>query len=351
MSFHNKSTLVLLFFFLYFPLFLKCAFPAEGQLQLSSYYDSNVFESITGGHDSYGLKLHGNLGHDLEINSIAISANILAQAMYDPSNSEESKMVVKSNLISRIMVTNSIINTWKLTHFQKKFSENSSSYTKTDISTFLNNHITTNYSAWIGLRYNYSTYSIPDTFRFNISTLELGNLINFNKKVSLEGIISYNYTDHKDLFAIDHGNDSELIDGTSLQRDKGLKANIHIKYHGKNIFGWSIAGETIDSNSLITSNRTYSSRLYLSGPWLKKTYYHFLLKVMKKKYSHINTAGFSSLRDPETATLNQMHIRIEHMLKNENSIYIQLNFQENESIYNSKYFYKTTIETGIKYSF
>jgi len=46
-----------------------------------------------------------------------------------------------------------------------------------------------------------------------------------------------------------------------------------------------------------------------------------------------------------------MHIRIEHMLKNENSIYIQLNFQENESIYNSKYFYKTTIETGIKYSF
>lgn len=330
---------------------MTCAFPAEGQLQLSSYYDSNVFESITGGRDSYGLKLHGNLGHDLEFNTIAISANILAQAMYDPNNSDESKMIVKSNLISRIMITNSIINTWKLTHFQKKFSENSSSYTKTDISTFLNNHITKNYSAWIGLRYNYSTYSIPDTFKFNISTFELGNLINFNKKVSLEGILSYSYTNHKDLFAIDHGNDFELINGALLQRDTGLKANIHLKYHGKNIFGLSIAGETIDSNSLISSNRTYSSRLYLSGPLLKKTYYHFLLKMMTKKYSHINTAGFSSLRDPETATLNQMHIRIEHMLKNKNSIYIQLNFQENESIYNSKYFYKTTIETGIKYSF
>jgi hypothetical protein len=351
MSFRNKPILILLFYFLYFPLLLTLAFPAEGQLQLSSYYDSNVFESVTGGHDSYGLKLHGNLGHGFEINNIAFSANILAQAMYDPHNSEESKMIVKSKLISQIMVTNSIINSWKLTHFQKKFSENSSSYTKMDISTFLNNHITKNFSAWIGLKYNYSVFAIPDTFRFYISTVELGNLINLSKKVSLEGIISYNYTKHSDRFAIDHGNDSELINGSMLQRDKKLKANIHFKYHGKNIFGFSITGETTDSNSLISSNRTYSSRLYLSGPWLKKTYYHVLLNMMKKKYSHINSAEFSSLRDPETATLNQLHIRIEHMLKNMNSIYIQLNFQENESIYNSTYFYKTTIETGIKYSF
>ncbi|UCD36797.1 MAG: hypothetical protein JSW54_08115, partial [Fidelibacterota bacterium] len=70
----------------------------DGQLHYSTYYDSNVRESLDTSKSTYGLTVRGRFSHRIQPRKLDLSVGVLTQANLDALFWEESKLILNPEL-------------------------------------------------------------------------------------------------------------------------------------------------------------------------------------------------------------------------------------------------------------
>lgn len=321
----------------------------DGQLQFSSYYDSNVREALTAPDPTLGLTLRGRLNHEIRPRRLNIFGEILTQANLDAIFLEESKLIINAELDFRYTLSQALQIMGNLSNFQKSFYDRAGSYQWTEYSTFLQFSPRARYSGWLGYRYRKKTLETTDRYRFGEDNLEFRGRYHINPRVFLEGTLTRSSIVHKDFNAIDVVDDTSLVFLESPQEDQGVEGLIHLRYQGKIILGAQIGIGIIGSNSVIGEFRFASYNAYISGNIGPKTFYHLVFRRIDKHYQYPELEGESRYRDPEEPTQNLGHFRMEQVLNGRSIGYVQISLLENETLFNQRYYDKTMLELGIKY--
>jgi len=320
----------------------------DGQLQFSTYYDSNVREALTDPDPTSGLTLRGRLSHDISRPRLNIYGEILTQANLDAIFPGESKLIVNTDLNFRYALFKSTYILGQLSHFQKSFYNHTSSYLWTEYNTFLQFSPITGYSGWLGYRHRGKTLETTDKFRFGEDNFEFRGRYRINPRIFLEGTLTGSNIVHKDFNAIGVVDDTSLVFLEYPQKDKGIEGLIHVRYRGKIIVGVQIGIGVIGSNSVIGEFSLVSYHAYISGKLGPSTFYHFVFRRIDKEYQYPELEGESRYRDPEEPTQNLGHFRLEQVLRGGSIGYLQISLLVNETIFNQRYYDKTMVEVGIK---
>ncbi len=320
----------------------------DGQLQFSTYYDSNVREALTDPDPTLGLTLRGRLSHEIHPRRLNIFGEILTQANLDAISREESKLIVNAELDFRYTLCKALNVLGNLSHFQKSFYNHTGSYLWTEYSTFLQYSPRSRYSGWLGYRYRKKTLETTDRYRFGEDNLEFRGRYRINPRIFLEGTLTGSNIVHKDFNAVVVVDDTSLVFLDYSQKDKGIDGLIHLRYRGKFIIGVQLGIGVVESNSVIGGFNFVSYHAYLSGKLGPSTFYHFVFRRIDKEYQYSELEGESRYRDPEEPTQNLGHLRLEQVLRGGIIGYLQISLLENETIFNQRYYDKTMVEVGIK---
>ena len=321
----------------------------DGQLQFSSYYDSNVREALTVPDPTLGLTLRGRLSHEIRPPRLNIFGEILTQANLDALFQEESKLIINAELDFRYTLSQALNVLGNLSHFQKSFYNHTGSYLWTEYSTFLQYSPRSRYSGWLGYRHRKKTLETTDRYRFGEDNLEFRGRYRINPRIFLEGTLTGSNIVHTDFNAVGVVDDTSLVSLEYPQKDKGIEGLIHVRYRGKIIVGVQIGIGIVGSNSVIGEFNLVSYRAYISGKLGPSTFYHIVFRRIDKDYQYPELEGESRYRDPEEPTQNLGHFRLEKVLKGRSIGYIQISLLENETIFNQRYYDKTMVEIGIKH--
>ncbi|MQY72050.1 MAG: hypothetical protein GH142_00045 [Dehalococcoidia bacterium] len=321
----------------------------DGQLQFSTYYDSNVREALTDPDPTLGLTLRGRLNHEIHPRRLNIFGEVLTQANLDAISREESKLIVNAELDFRYTLSQALNVLGNLSHFQKSFYNHTGSYLWTECSTFLHFSPKSRYSGWLGYRYRKKTLETTDRYRFGEDNLEFRGRYSINPRIFLEGTLTGSNVVHKDFNAVGVVDDTSLVFLEYPQKDKGIEGLIHVRYQGKIIAGVQIGIGIVGSNSVIGEFSFASYNAYISGNIGSKTFYHLVFRRIDKHYQYPELEGESWYRDPEEPVQNRTHFRLEQMLRGGSIGYLQISLLGNETIFNQRYYDKTMVEVGIKY--
>lgn len=320
----------------------------DGQLQFSTYYDSNVREALTDPDPTSGLTLRGRLSHEIHPRRLNIFGEVLTQANLDALFQEESKLIINAELDFRYAWSQALHVLGNLSHFQKSFYNHTGSYLWTEYSTFLQYSPRSRYSGWLGYRYRKKTLETTDRYQFGEDNLEFRGRYHINPRVFLEGTLTGSNIVHKDFNAIGVVDDTLLVFLGYPQKDEGIEGLIHVRYRGKIIAGVQIGIGAIGSNSVIGEFSLVSYHAYISGKLGPSTFYHFVFRRIDKEYQYPELESESRYRDPEEPTQNLGHFRLEQVLRGGSIGYLQISLLENETIFNQRYYDKTMVEVGIK---
>lgn len=321
----------------------------DGQLQFSSYFDTNVRESLNVPESTFGLATRGRLNHDISRQRTNVYGEILAQVNLDAHFLGESKLIVNADLDFQYTLNKSICILGQLSHFQKSFYNRTGSYLWNEYNTFLRFLPTPRFSGWFGYRHRSKSLESKDKYRFGEDNLEFRGRYNIDPKIFLESTISRSNIDHMDFSAVEVADDTSLIFLGYPQKDKGINGLFHLRYWGKVIIGVQLGIGVVESNSVIGEFSFVNYHAYLSGQLSPTIFYHVVFRRLDKAYQYPALEGESKYRDPEEPTQNLTHIRLEKVLGNSYIGYVQMNLLQNETIYNHQYYDKTMIELGIKY--
>ena len=321
----------------------------DGQLQFSSYYDSNVREALTVPDPTLGLTLRGRLSHEIRPPRLNIFGEILTQANLDAVFQDESKLIVNAELDFRYTLSRALHIVGNLSHFQKSFYNHTGSYLWTEYSTFLQYSPRSRYSGWLGYRHRKKTLETTDRYRFGEDNLEFRGRYNITARLFLEGTVTGNHIIHSDFYAVGVVGDTALVILGYPQEDRGVEGILHLRYWGKTIIGVQVGMANIHSNSAIGAFTSMSFHAYMSGQLGSSTFYHIVFRLIDKDYKSPDLGGESRYRDPEEAVQNLAHIRLEQVLGSSSIGYLQLSRLQNETIFNQRYYDKTMIEIGLKY--
>ncbi len=322
----------------------------DGQLQFSTYYDSNVREALPDPDPTLGLTLRGRLSHEIHPRRLNIFGEILTQANLDAIFQDESKLIVNAELDFRYTLSRALHIMGNLSHFQKSFYSHTGSYLWTEYSTFLQYSPRSRYSGWLGYRYRKNTLEVKDRFRFGEDNFEFRGRYNINSKIFLESTITRSNIVHEDFNAVDVEDDTLLVPLGYPQNDTGVQGQLHLRYLGKKkIIGLQVGIGDVKSNSVIGEFNFISYYAYLSGQLGPSTFYHVVFRRVDKEYQYPALEGISEYRDPEEPVQNLTHIRLERALSGNSIGYVQISILKNETIFNQRYYDKTLIEFGIKY--
>ncbi|MFB0515338.1 MAG: hypothetical protein ACETWG_01890 [Candidatus Neomarinimicrobiota bacterium] len=321
----------------------------DGQLQFSTYYDSNVREALTAPDSTLGLTLRGRLSHEIHPRRLNIFAELLTQANVDAIFREQSKLIVNAELDFRYALSPALQVLGNLSHFQKSFYNHTGSYMWTEYSTFLQLSPGTRYTGWLGYRYRKKTLAATEKYRFGENDLEFRGRYHINPRIFFEGTFTGSRIVHTDFNAVGVVDDTSLVFLDYPQKDRGVEALMHVRYRGKIIAGLQIGICTVGSNSVIGEFSLVSYHAYISGNLRPSTFYHLVFRRIDKAYQYPELKGESWYRDPEEPTQNLVHFRLEQVLRGGSIGYVHVSLLENETIFTQRYYDKTMIEVGIKY--
>jgi hypothetical protein len=323
----------------------------DGQFQFSSYYDTNVRESLESPEPSFGIALRGRLNHEVTSARWDISGEVLGQAYLDAQLLAESKLVVNADLgfrygLSRFL---QVLGHWS--RFQKSFYDRAGSYVWTDYDLFMQFTTATRYSGWLGYRGRQKTLAAAERFRFGEHTLEVRGRYHISSKVYLEGTVRWYEVDHRDIPAVGVADDTSLVVLEFQQEDQGREGSLHLRYRGKAILGLQVGTGRVSSNSVIGEYCLIQYRAYISGQLRPSSFYHIVFRRIDKNYQYPELEGVTQYRDPEEPDQNLVHLRLEQVLRGGSIAYAQLSLLRNETILNRRYYDKTMLEVGLKVEF
>ena len=322
----------------------------DRQLQFSTYFDSNVRESLVVPYSTFGLTMRGRLSHEYSRPRLNIYGEILTQANLDAIFPGESKLIVNTELDFRYALYKSIYILGQLSHFQKSFYNHTGSYLMTEYGTFLQFSPIPRYSGWLGYRHREKTLETADRFRFGENNFEFRGRYNISSKGFIESTITGINIIHSDFNAIGVADDTLLVPLGYPQEDRGVEGLLHLRYLGKkNIMGLQVGIGDVGSNSVIGGLSFVSYQAYLTGQLSPSMFYHVVFRRIDKEYQYPALEGESRYRDPEEPIQNLTHIRLEKVLNGSCIGYVQMSLLQNETIYNHRFYDKTMIEIGVKY--
>ncbi len=324
----------------------------DGQLQLSSYLDSNVRETVSASDPTIGLVLRGRLGHSLHRPRSSIFGEFSGQTNLDPLFREETKLIVTGDLGASYALSEAVRIQGQLGHFSKSFYDRTGSYRWNDYRLQLEFSPEPRYSAWwIYLERN-KTLELTNRYRFVERSWELRGRYQPGRRILIEGSVGKAAIVHRDIFAVRIPGDTASMPLLIPQEDTGWEGSFHLRYISKIIIGTRLGRANFRSNSVIGAYELSSYQVYLSGQVGESVYYHASFRRVKKDYSYPSTLGDSSpYRDPEEPDQDLAHFRLEKVMGDRLVGYFQVSRLRNETVLNQHYYAKTLLETGIKYRF
>ncbi len=321
----------------------------DGQLQFSTYYDSNVREVRAIPEPTYGLTLRGRLNHETALPKLYILGEILTQANLDAIFREESKLILNADLDLSYALSRKLYAQGGVSQYRKAFSGGNGSYRWTEGSAFFQYSPGTRYTSWVGYRHRQKTLKATNSYSFSESDLELRGRYDVNSRIFLEGTLTSSSVIHSDFKAVGVVDDTSLVFLDYPQKDQGVDGLLHLRYQGKVIIGAQVGLGNIESNSVIGEYNRRHYRLYLTGNIGPATFYHAVFHRIHKRYQYPGFTSENRYRDPEEPTQNLLHLRLERVLGDIGISYLQISLLENETVFNQLYYNKTLIEFGVKY--
>lgn len=321
------------------------------QLNVSPYYDSNVRESFNLPVPTYGLKLNGRWSKEFSSPRSSAYGTLVGQTYLDAIYPYESKLIINGDLDYRFSLSQRMHLLGQGNYFQKAFLNPSHFYRWGEAALFL--QLTPNgpFSSSVGYRYRTSAISFAGVNRFRRESVEIQGRYHMNSHFYLDGSLGTAIVAQRDFKARGVEGDTVLIVLNTLQKDRALYGGLHLRYQGNMIYGAQVSLESVSSNSVIGNYRFIILRLYLSGRWNQKTFYHLVLQLMNKSYQISQLKDLIQYRDPEELNQNRSYARIEHSLKDNLLGYVQVSVLRNETLLNQTYYNKTLLEAGIKFEF
>ncbi len=320
----------------------------KGGLQLASYLDSNVRESVDLTEPALGLKLRGNLAHYLSGSKWRIDGNLLVQTYIDLLSPAQSKLIVNSglayfyNLFPRIQIKTGY------NHFQKSFYRSEYSYRWSDYHLALNYQVTKRLLIRPAVSKRLTIFTTLDSIRLVSRGIDLTVRYLPTRHWLIEGTVRSSVITFRNYPAWGVLDDTSFSRLAFDQRDKGRHFQLHGRYQGQIIAGVRGRYEYIASNSVTGSYQLVSGRAYISFRLGQAYMVHFILQRVSKTYDHQNLSGISTYRDPEERIQNRTYLQLERKLALGGIGYIQLSRLANETILNQQYYDKTIVEMGIK---
>jgi len=321
----------------------------QAGLQVSTYFDSNVREVITDTAQSLGLKLRGNLSHQVVNRNWLLEGNILTQTYLDAILPNQSKLVVNSGLGLRYNLTPLIQVAGLLDHFQKSFYEAGFSYRWTDYA--LVGFAQASSKVTLSTRYSRrnTNYATLDSIEFLGEIAELRIGWHPNSHWLLESLVAGKQITFQDYPAQGVVGDTALIRLSASQEDHARTVQIHGRYRHRLIMGTIVSYEAVTSNSVIGGYNLLSGRFYLSCRLGKDNMLHFIIQRVEKNYSRGDLSGVTAYRDPEERIQNRTYLQLEHKINQSSIVYFQISHLANETLLNQNYYNKTMLELGFKY--
>ena len=322
----------------------------EAGLQFATYWDSNVRETLSAPEPSIGLKIRGNLAHNIAGRRWRLDGSILTQTYLDLIAPSQSKLVVNSGMGLRYNLTPVIQAAGVLDHFQKSFYEAGFSYRWIDYALVIYAQASSKFNLSTRYSQRSTNYATLDSIQFFDQTLELRFGWHPGSHWLLEGMIQGRKTIFNNYPAWGIMADTALVRLNQLQNDFSRCAQFHGRYQGKFIVGAIIKYEAVLSNSVIGEFNLLSGRAYLSCRLGEATMFHFIIQRVDKNYNREDVRGVAAYRDPEERIQNRTYLQLERKLKIGGTGYIQVSILSNETILNQRYYNKVLVETGIKFT-
>ncbi len=324
---------------------------ADGQLQLSSYFDSNVRETVSASDQTMGLILRGRLGHLIHRSKATFFGEFSGQTNLDPIYREETKLIVTGDLGTSYALTRAVRIQGQLGHFSKSFYDRTGSYRWNDYRLQLEWSPEPRYSAWWIYSQRNKTLQLTNHYRFRERSWEFRGRYQPGQRMLIEGAYGRAAIVHRDIFAVVASGDTTTLQSFVPQEDTGWEGFVHWRYISKVILGVRLDRASFKSNSVIGAYHLSGFQIYLSGQVGESVYYHASFRRVKKDYSYPTPGGSSPYRDPEEHDQDLAHFRLEKVTNEKLVGYLQLSRLRNETILNRRYYTKTLLETGIKYRF
>ncbi|MBC8400753.1 MAG: hypothetical protein H8E14_04630 [Candidatus Marinimicrobia bacterium] len=317
-------------------------------LQVATYFDSNVGETLTETVPTVGFKLRGNLNHRIITGNWRLEGNILTQTYLDAISPAQSKLVVNSGLGLRYNLTPVIQAAGVLDHFQKSFYEAGFSYRWIDYALVVYVQASSKFNLSTRYSQRNTNYATLDSIKFLSQTVELRIGWHPDSRWLLEGLVAGKKITFHDYPAQSVVDDTALVSLSASQEDRARTVQIHGRYHHRLILGTIVSYEAVTSNSVIGGYNLLSGRIYLSCRLGKDNMLHFIIQRVDKNYRRGNLSGITAYRDPEERIQNRTYLQLERQLKPGGIGYLQLSRLANETLLNQNYYNKTMLELGIK---
>ncbi|MEE8335847.1 MAG: hypothetical protein V3S48_05375 [Candidatus Neomarinimicrobiota bacterium] len=321
----------------------------EIQVNISPYYDSNIRESFQLPESTYGLKLSGRLTREWISFQSSTAGTLIGQNYLDVIFPKESKLIIKGELNHNRKLYRRINFLGQGSYFRKNFFNSGYYYSWWETGLFL--QLPKRSFIWSsGYRHRSTSISSAEKNRFRREAVEIRGQYYLKAKLYLVGSAGAIFIAHEDFKAREVLNDTLLTVLQIAQRDRGYYGSLHLRYQGNFIYGAQASVETVSSNSVIGNYHFLSLRLYLTGRWGQKTFYHLVLQQMDKSYRNSNLKDVIQYRDPEELMQNRSYARIEYNLEDNLLGYVQVSFLKNETLLNQTYYSKTLLEAGFKFN-
>ncbi len=321
------------------------------QFHVSPYFDSNVQEALADPEPTFGLKLRGNLNRETSGPRWNLYGNVLSLTFLDAKYPSESKLVghiesgFRYRLLSRLSFTGHLI------YFQKAFYWQRRSYRWTEGNSYVQWSPIRRFTFWAGYAHKSTAFKFRETIRYYEDSFEIRVLRLFARRFSIEGEAAFGTVDYRDYTAWTVEDDSNLVSLHIDQEDEFVRGLVHIRYQGRVITGVQGGYESASSNSVVGEYDQIVFRIYISGRLGNSIFYHFVLQRVDKHYRYPELQGITGFRDPEERIQNRTHARLERELGTGVLGFFQMSFLENETILNQRYYDKTVLELGVKYTF
>ncbi len=330
--------------------FVLNAYLLGGNIQviLSPYYDSNVRESFQLPEPTYGLKISGRWSQERSSLRSSTRGTLVGQTYLDAIFREESKLVINGELDHRYNIYQRIYFLGQGSYFRKAFINPGYFYSWGEAGLFLQFIPKGPFTGSAGYRHRSVIISTGKINRFRREAIEVRGHYYLNTKLYLVGSLGALVIAHRDFKARGVKGDTLLTVLRAPQRDQGYYGSLHLRYQGNFIYGVQATAETVSSNSVIGNYHFLSLRLYLSGRWRQKIFYHLVLQQMDKSYRNSDLQDVIQYRDPEELMQNRSYARVEHTLRETVLGYVQVSVLRNETLLNLTYYNKTLFEVGIK---
>lgn len=323
----------------------------EGQLQYTTYYDSNVGEAVDAPDQTFGVSVRGRLRHEMQIKRSAVFVEVVGQALLDPVYNDETKYILSTDLALHQAINHRFVWHGYIRLYEKLFLDHNGAYSRSQYNTSLELLPSSRVSIWLTFRHRAKSLDAYQRFRFAEDNLELKAIYKIAPRLKLEALIGRRKILHRDVYAVSIGPSNDLVVLSARQRDWGYYSVLHLHYGGKLILGARIGMEDINSNSALGRFQAVFYQFYLSSRLPGSLYAHLVLRRLNKEYRSPLIEGQSLYQDPEEPLQDLMHLRIERELTKRTVSYMQISLVRNETTLTQRYYNKTFLELGAKYAF